>query len=154
MSETPETDEIMRNVDECMNKLATPANKLVVLTKVERLERQRDEAVRLREEEIAEFNAGCDAYKNGVRFADLEVGPHDQTGIGYAWAAFDDLRKQRDEAVATLKEIGRYLGYIQCPCSPKERNSGHRIDCYVPELESTMEKCGQFLATLDRTEKT
>jgi hypothetical protein len=115
------------------------------LKRARQLERQRDEAVKLRAEEIAEFNAGCDAYKNGVRFEAVEVGPHDQTGIGYAWAAFDDLRKQRDEAVQLLRD-SRSSVSIDAGIS----GSVHRAD----DLRKLIERIDTFLATLDRTEKT
>jgi hypothetical protein len=141
MSETPETDAEYAKSGTWRLRMGNA----VPIDFARQLERQRDEAVKIREDEIAEFNAGCDAYKNGVRFEDVEVGPHDQTGIGYAWAAFDDLRKQRDEAVACLRECGRPSEAGLCWCPPRKRNVGHYAYC---------ESARQFLATLDRTEKT
>jgi hypothetical protein len=127
MSETPETDaaavdndttwlvretrllnfarQLERQRDEALRQLAEHEGYPGIAHDFETCRGQRDEAVKLRDEEIAEFNAGCDAYKNGVPFADLEVGPHDQTGIGYAWAAFDTLTRQRDEAVRLLRIV-------------------------------------------------
>jgi hypothetical protein len=128
MSETPETDAEYAKSGTWRLRMGNA----VPIDFARQLERQRDEAVKIREDEIAEFNAGCDAYKNGVRFEDVEVGPHDQTGIGYAWAAFDDLRKQRDEAVALLRKVDDFL-------HGRRRMSNQEINA--------------FLATLDRTEK-
>jgi hypothetical protein len=128
MSETPETDAEYARSGTWRLRMGNA----VPIDFARQLERQRDEAVKIREDEIAEFNAGCDAYKNGVRFEDVEVGPHDQTGIGYAWAAFDDLRKQRDEAVALLRKVDDFL-------HGRRRMSNQEINA--------------FLATLDRTEK-
>jgi hypothetical protein len=72
----------------------------------------------------------------------LEVGPHDQTGIGYAWAAFDTLTRQRDEAVALLREATEFTpGVI--------RNSA---DSRVTQRHVWYQNARQFLATLDRTE--
>jgi hypothetical protein len=131
MSETPETDDWIE----------PDGLRFVDAESLDAVIRQRDEAVKLRDEEIAEFNAGCDAYKNGVRFADLEVGPHDQTGIGYAWAAFDDLRKQRDEAVALLR------GFVDHYKDRRQMlGNGYAYTHFT--------QARQFLATLDRTEKT
>jgi hypothetical protein len=65
---------------------------------------------RLRQEEIDEFNEGFQAYGKGVRFEDLPEGKHDQLGIGYAWAAFGDLRNERKAAVDLLKGM---VGLIQ-----------------------------------------
>jgi hypothetical protein len=145
MSETPETDAIAIEDLIVRESRLLGADRYAALKEHARqLERQRDEAVKLRAEEIAEFNAGCDAYKNGVRFADLEVGPHDQTGIGYAWAAFDDLRKQRDEAVRILQNVDLMIDELLSQ------------DGYVSQktMIEVGEDIGSFLATLDRTEKT
>jgi hypothetical protein len=159
MSETPETDDwiepdglrfvdaesldaVIRQRDEAVRQLAENEGYPGIAHDFETCRGQRDEAVKLRDEEIAEFNAGCDAYKNGVRFADLEVGPHDQTGIGYAWAAFDTLTRQRDEAVALLREATEFTpGVI--------RNSA---DSRVTQRHVWYQNARQFLATLDRTE--
>jgi hypothetical protein len=141
MSETPETDAEYAKSGTWRLRMGNA----VPIDFARQLERQRDEAVKLRAEEIAEFNAGCDAYKNGVRFEAVEVGPHDQTGIGYAWAAFDDLRKQRDEAVQLLRD-SRSSVSIDAGIS----GSVHRAD----DLRKLIERIDTFLATLDRTEKT
>jgi hypothetical protein len=138
MSETPETDAEYAKSGMWRSRMGNA----VKIDFARQLERQRDEAVKIREEEIAEFNAGCDAYKNGVRFADLEVGPHDQTGIGYAWAAFDDLRKERDEAVRCLRQ------FAEC-----DLNEGNCASLEVA-TQRIRNIARSFLATLDRTEKT
>jgi hypothetical protein len=133
MSETPETDDWIE----------PDGLRFVDAESLDAVIRQRDEAVKLRDEEIAEFNAGCDAYKNGVRFADLEVGPHDQTGIGYAWAAFDDLRKQRDEAVALVRRMISVFGV----------GAMRRHEITISDDAPIIDDMERFLATLDRTEK-
>lgn len=66
--------------------------------RIEQLERELAEARRKYAEEVDEFNSGFEAYKNGVSYEDLHDGPHDQVGCGYAWAAFDDLRRELAEA--------------------------------------------------------
>ena len=39
---------------------------------------------------------------------------------------------------ALLEALRKMLEH--CPCSPKERFSGHRIDCPVPEAEAAIDK--------------
>jgi hypothetical protein len=63
-------------------------------------------------------------------------GAHDVKAVGYAWAAFDDLRKERDEAVALLRKIA---------------DSDSTIDQMF--CGGIAQEARQFLATLDRTEK-
>jgi hypothetical protein len=125
MSETPETDELDDALRHEYYAHAFAGVYDRMHEHARQLERQRDEAVRLRAEEIAEFNAGCDAYKNG----------------GYAWAAFDDLRKQRDEAVALLR------GFVDHYKDRRQMlGNGYAYTHFT--------QARQFLATLDRTEKT
>jgi hypothetical protein len=46
-------------------------------------------------QEVDEFNAGFEAYKAGVAYEDEPNDTiHDQWSVGWAWAAFNDMRKQ------------------------------------------------------------
>jgi hypothetical protein len=158
MSETPETDAEYAKSGTWRLRMGNA----VPIDFARQLERQRDEAVKLRAEEIAEFNAGCDAYKNGVRFADLEVGPHDQTGIGYAWAAFDTLTRQRDEAVACLRRLmkasekyakAQMTANVAVENYTDPRPDVNAFSVAMVALHDEEVAARAFLATLDRTEK-
>lgn len=67
------------------------------------LRAERDELKREYDEEVAEFNAGFEAYRSGIHYDDE---PHDtkydQWRCGWAWAAFDVLR-------ATVAEQARQI---------------------------------------------
>jgi hypothetical protein len=150
MSETPETGmkldvEYLKRQKEAKNYIAQIADhqdrfvykgNYYDVENCINAERQRDEAIKLREEEIAEFNEGVKDYGRGVSYDDLEGGAHDVKAVGYAWAAFDDLRKERDEAVALLRKIA---------------DSDSTIDQMF--CGGIAQEARQFLATLDRTEK-
>jgi hypothetical protein len=115
----------------------------------DKLERQRDEAIKLREEEIAEFNEGVKDYGRGVSYDDLEGGAHDVKAVGYAWAAFDDLRKERDEAVRLIEEEA--LEFIEGQEDVADGDDGRPRPNRAMQIAQELR---QFLATLDRTEKT
>lgn len=55
-------------------------------------------------EEVDEFNAGFKAYQAGLSDDETEHHPHDQWRVGYAWAAYPDLRTQ---LAASQAEAGR-----------------------------------------------
>lgn len=55
----------------------------------------------LRAEEIAEFNAGYEAFQNGIPYADIEVGPHDNNCVGWAWAFFNKHYRFNKEALSS-----------------------------------------------------
>jgi hypothetical protein len=115
----------------------------------DKLERQRDEAIKLREDELAEFNEGVKDYGRGVSYDDLEGGAHDVKAVGYAWAAFDDLRKERDEAVRLIEEEA--LEFIEGQEDVADGDDGRPRPNRAMQIAQELR---QFLATLDRTEKT
>lgn len=57
--------------------------------------------------EVAEFNAGYEAYGHGVEYANEPIDTtHDQWRVGWAWAAFEPMRKHIAELMATLAAYG------------------------------------------------
>jgi two-component SAPR family response regulator len=64
--------------------------------RIESLEQECAGLKAMRVAEVEEFNEGFEAYKNGVRYDDLPDRPYDVIGSGYAWAAFDDLRRDAE----------------------------------------------------------
>jgi hypothetical protein len=115
-------------------------NDFAVALTIRKIMEQRNAAERQRDAEIDEFNKGFSLYGK-VRFEDLPDG--DQIAIGYAWAAFGDLRKQRDEAVRILQNVDLMIDELLSQ------------DGYVSQktMVEVGEDIGSFLATLDRTEK-
>jgi hypothetical protein len=163
MSETPETGmkldiEYLKRQKEAKNYIAQIADhqdrfvykgNYYDVENCINAERQRDEAIKLREEEIAEFNEGVKDYGRGVSYDDLEGGAHDVKAVGYAWAAFDDLRKERDEAVRLIEEEA--LEFIEGQEDVADGDDGRPRPNRAMQIAQELR---QFLATLDRTEKT
>lgn len=56
-----------------------------------------------------------------------------------------DLKRENDSLKATNERLvkGIELAIENCSCSINERISGHRTDCYVPELEEVLKSTGR-----------
>jgi hypothetical protein len=76
--------------------------------------------------EVDEFNEGFEAFKNGVRYEDLEDRPNDMNQVGWAWAAFQPERFKSspgpNERISTHGE-GCWRSHHGCAIAMIERLS-------------------------------
>lgn len=57
-------------------------------------------------EEVAEFNAGYEAYHAGILIDEEPLGlKHDQWRIGWAWAAFEPMQRRITELETALDDL-------------------------------------------------
>lgn len=50
----------------------------------------------------------------------------------------DHLREQICEARAAVAELIEAAGQAECGCSLRERESGHRVGCWMPDLTAAL----------------
>ena len=76
---------------------------------------------------------GVDVLRTLNAFADFED-CSGESGTPWRRARADELRESRD-AIAELIEAA---GDAQCDCTVRERDSGHKLECWMPRLRAAL----------------
>ena len=107
---------------------------------------------------------GSDEYKSAICFFNplRECGPTDQANARRIVACVNacegiktehlehasldfgkELRAERDRIAALNKELVEAASEAQCGCTVRERDNGHRVGCWFPNLRAVLAKARQ-----------